>query len=418
MTAGLRILITNRVLTGRTGTELYTRDLALALLARGHRPVVYSPSLGPLAEELRHATVPVVDDPLKLGEVPDIIHGHHTHETVTALAAFPSAPAIFLVHDWSAPHDAPPMHPRIRRFQAVDETCLDRLIAEGGLDPGRCEVILNAVDLARFRPRAPLPTRPSRALVFSNYAREDGTLPAIRAACEAEGLALDVAGAGVGRVSDAPEELLGRYDLVFAKARAALEAMATGCAVVLCDAHGFGGLVTAADAPRLRRLNFGRRALAAPTTAEGLQRAIQGYGAEDAAAVSTWVRAEAGLDRAVDAQLAIYGAVITEHRGTQVDVAAESRFLATYLRDHDPLEPRAAAFRSETVARARSEQIRPLRRRADIAFVVGLSIALGAAATAALLAPEGPWALLAGLAVWALILQLSLKRLRQLWRSN
>ena len=59
---GLRVLVTNRVLANRTGTELYVRDLALGLLRRGHHPVAYSPLLGKVAEELRAASVPVVDD--------------------------------------------------------------------------------------------------------------------------------------------------------------------------------------------------------------------------------------------------------------------------------------------------------------------------------------------------------------------
>lgn len=416
--AGLRILLTNAHLDGRTGTELYIRDLALGLLAKGHRPVVFSPNLGALAEELRHATVPVVDDPLKVGETPDLIHGHHTHETVTALTAFPGVPAIFVLHDWSATQDEPPLHPRIRRFQAVDETCLDRLIAENGIAPETCEVLLNAVDLARFQPRKLLPVRPHRALVFSNYAREEGTLPLIRAACEAEGLTLDVVGLGVGRSVTAPERLLGDYDLVFGKARAALEAMATGCAVVLCDAHGFGGLVTRQDAPRLRRLNFGRRALATPTTLEGLRKAIRRYDAEDAAAVSAWIREDAALEDAVDAQLSIYQAVIAEHREVPSTREAESRFLTGYLLTHDPRDPRAEVFRAEAASRLRRLQRRPLRRRGEVAFVFGASMALGLATTTALLAPRGKAALAAGLGPWLLLLLFGLKRLRQIWGSR
>lgn len=53
--------------------------------------------------------------------------------------------------------------------------------------------------------------------------------------------------------------MLGGYDLVFAKARCALEAMAVGCAVVLCDVGGLGPLVTRAQVQHLRRWNFGRR---------------------------------------------------------------------------------------------------------------------------------------------------------------
>lgn len=65
--AGLRVLITNRILANRTGTELYVRDVAAGLLARGHRPVVYTPLPGRVAEEIRAATIPVVDDLARVG---------------------------------------------------------------------------------------------------------------------------------------------------------------------------------------------------------------------------------------------------------------------------------------------------------------------------------------------------------------
>jgi hypothetical protein len=55
----LRILITNAWLSGRSGSELYVWDLATALLNRGYTPIVYSPVLGPLADRLRAATIPV-----------------------------------------------------------------------------------------------------------------------------------------------------------------------------------------------------------------------------------------------------------------------------------------------------------------------------------------------------------------------
>jgi hypothetical protein len=49
----LNILITNRALAGRSGTEVVVRDLSLGLKDRGHHPRVYSPVLGPMAEEIR-----------------------------------------------------------------------------------------------------------------------------------------------------------------------------------------------------------------------------------------------------------------------------------------------------------------------------------------------------------------------------
>ena len=58
---GLRVLITNYAMASRAGTELYVRDLALALLRRGHTPVVYTTDVGEMGLKLREATIPVVN---------------------------------------------------------------------------------------------------------------------------------------------------------------------------------------------------------------------------------------------------------------------------------------------------------------------------------------------------------------------
>jgi hypothetical protein len=332
----LRVLITNITLALRTGTEINVRDLALALLARGHQPIVYSSDPGVVAEEIARATVPVVSDLADIGAPPDVIHGHHHPELVQALLHFPGVPAIFVSHDALAWHDAAPRFARIRRYLAVDEANLDRIVCQHGIPAERASMLLNAVDLARFPPRAPLPACPSRALVFSNYAREDSYLGAIREACRRSGLSLDVVGSGVGRAAPAPEALLGQYDLVFAKARCALEALAVGAAVVLCDYAGSGPMVTSGDLARLRRLNFGRRLLTGPLDADALVRQIARYDATDAARVSAWIREDASLDHAVAQLLRLYEEVIAEQAADPIDPLAESRSLADYLRDWGP----------------------------------------------------------------------------------
>ena len=108
----LRILVTNTWLDARAGSELYVRDLATALLARGHTPIVYSPVLGEVAREIRAATIPVVDDLGALGAPPDVIHGHHLLETMTALLRFPGVPAVSVCHGWLPWQEAPPWFPR------------------------------------------------------------------------------------------------------------------------------------------------------------------------------------------------------------------------------------------------------------------------------------------------------------------
>ncbi|HSE84831.1 MAG TPA: glycosyltransferase [Candidatus Binatia bacterium] len=329
----LRILITNNTLAGRAGTELYVRDVALALLDRGYSPIAYSSLLGEVADELRAATVTVIDRLDALAVAPDLIHGHHHLETMTALLHFPNVPALSFCHGWLPWEEMPPKFPRISRYVAVDETCRDRLILEHAIPEERVRLLPNFVDLKRFKSRAALPPKPKRALVFSNYASEENILPAIRAACAQSNISLDAIGVGSRNSANRPELLLPNYDLVFAKGRAALEALAVDNAVVLCDAVGVGPMVTTENREKLRRLNFGIRALRNPMETGVLCHEIARYNATDAARVCAWVRDTAGMESALDDLVNLYSEVVEEHKRTPApDAAAEMRAASTYLR--------------------------------------------------------------------------------------
>lgn len=329
----LRILITNNTLAGRAGTELYVRDVALALLERGHSPIAYSSLLGEVADELRAATVTVIDRLDALAVAPDLIHGHHHLETMTALLHFPNVPALSFCHGWLPWEEMPPKFSRISRYVAVDQTCRDRLILEHGIPEQRVRLLLNFVDLKRFKSRAALPQKPKRALVFSNYASEENILPTIRAACVQSNISLDAVGMCSRNSTSRPESLLPHYDLVFAKGRAALEALAVGNAVVLCDAVGVGPIVTTGNMEKLRQLNFGVRALRNPMETGVLCHEIARYNAIDAAQVCAWVRHTAGMDSALEDLLNLYEEVVEEHKSTPAsDTAAEMPEVSTYLR--------------------------------------------------------------------------------------
>lgn len=308
----MRILITNIRMAMRSGTEIVVRDLALRLSERGHQPMLYTPDIGALAGELIAAGIPVLDDLGRVEQEPDIIHGHHTIPAAEAIMAFPRRPAIWLCHDATAWFDAAPRFAQVRRYFAVDETCRERLVAGDGLAREAVGILPNAVDLRRIPPRTqPLPSAPRRAV---SLVKHSAPIALIREACLRLGLAMEAHGQGVGQETSEVEDLCAKADLVFATARTALEAMATGAAVILVDGRGFGGLVTSANFDLFRRLNFGLGVLRAEVSVEALVQSIGSYDPVDAARVGARVRAEADLDKAVDRLEQIYAEVIQAHQ--------------------------------------------------------------------------------------------------------
>ena len=331
----MRVLIAGHSLGEIGGVQSYERDLASWLLAGGHSPVVYATELGHAARQLDALTIPVVDDLSTVTAPIDIIHGDSAIETMAALLHFPTTPAIFVCHGWEDLGRVTPRFPRILRYVAVDDTCADRLVTREGVAPEQISVLLNAVDMSAFRQRGPLPARPRRAVVFGNLAHELTFLPAIRDACRRAAIALDIVSASAGTAVAHPESILGGYDLAFAKAKCAMEAMACGLAVILCSETGVGGMVRSADFDRLRRLNFGIRALQKPLSAETLLTELALYDVDDARAVSDRIRRTASSDHLHESLFSTYEAVIEGHAGAAMiaDPVAESRAAAAFLHD-------------------------------------------------------------------------------------
>lgn len=334
--SGLKVLITNLKLEGWTGTELFVRDVAQGLLAAGHQPVIYSPRLGRLAAEIRKETVPVVDDLSQVASAPQIIHGQHANETLTALLHFPNTPALYFCHDWYFDEDYPPRFPRILRYVAVDDACYDKLVCECGVPEERAQVVSQFVDVERFAPRTPLPASPRRAAILCNHTKENDHLRAAREACARRGVTLHVYGAGVRNTCEQPEKLLRDYDVVFAKGRAALEAAAVGAAVVVYWWRRLGPMVKSGTLEKLRADSFGFRSMSAQLTPEEFGRSIEQtlaeYDAADAAEVSRRVRAGAGRDAAINELLRIYDAVLSEYATAPPNREFEGPAAAAHLR--------------------------------------------------------------------------------------
>ena len=336
MSSRLTILITNMWLANRAGSEVVVRDLALGLLRRGHRPIVYSPTLGEMADEIRVRGVAVIDDLRKLAEAPDVLHAHHSIPCGEVLIRFPRVPSVYVCHSFDIWVEAPVHFPQIAAYVAVDEACRDRLVQTEGIDPKDVLIVPNAVDLRRIplRPQA-LPATPQRALAFGKAS----VVPEVAAACKLAGLEYTAIGQQVGRTSACPEQDLVKFDLVFASARSALEALCCGSAVVVCDGRGMSGMVTSRNFETLRTRNFGLRTLVEPVTVDRCVAEIRGYDAKDAARVTEQARRDADLERSLDRFEQLYAEILDGPRRPSFAPEQHAYAVARFLHENLPRRP-------------------------------------------------------------------------------
>jgi hypothetical protein len=336
MSRSLAILLTNIWLENRGGSEIVTRDLALGLLRRGHRPIVYSPTLGLVAQDIMTRGIPVIDDLRQIGESPDLIHGHHSIPCGEALIRFPQVPAIYMCHAFDFWVEAPIHFPQIAVYAAPDEACRDRLVHREGIDPKHVVMLPNAVDLSRIPSRpAELPERPVRAAAFHKAA----TVAEIAQACAIAGLEYTTLGELGARSLADPEKELVQVDLVFATARAAIEAICCGCAVVVCDPRGMAGLVTTQNFEQMRIRNFGLRTLGAPITVNALVDEIGRYDVADAVAVSRLARDLVDIEKHLDRVEGLYYEVLNGPRQPDITPDAHERAVARFLHENLPRTP-------------------------------------------------------------------------------
>ena len=288
------------------GGTLFVAELAASLAAKGHEVAIYAHNRGAPPTGSRFAGQKIVHALRDVPFHPDVIHCHSQPVMLQAAASFPDVPLVYVVHHATDSLQEPLFHPQVHAYVGIDERCRRRIAANPHIPRERIGMMLNFVDLDLFRPRSPLPVRPSRALIFSNFAHRTTHLTPILRACAERRLDVDTIGRGVGKIDLEPQLRLPRYDIVFAKARCAIEALAVGNAVVLCDFSGLGGMVDSQNLQHFRQWNFGGGVLTRPLDASLIGAEIDKYDARDAAAVSARVRAVAGLDKATDEWLRLY----------------------------------------------------------------------------------------------------------------
>jgi glycosyltransferase involved in cell wall biosynthesis len=327
----MRILLTNIWMIGRGGSESVTRDLARGLVALGHSPTVYTPLIGQPGRELEASGVPVIDDLRLMKEPPDVIHGHHSIPTVEAIVRFPRVPVVNVCHAWALGVEAPVSFPQVQFHVGVDEVCMERIAHSPDIDPSRIYLIPNGVELKRIPARpCRLPSRPQKAVVFG---KATALLPILFDICADKGIELEAIGWPLGKPTAGPEAVLVEADLVFASARAALEALCSGCVVVVCDERGVAGRATTQNYKELRSNNFGLRCLTRPASAANLRSEIESYDAGDAEALAAIAREDADFAKVIDQYLQLYRRSIDDMRLRPVMEEDYTLAISGFLRD-------------------------------------------------------------------------------------
>ena len=308
---------------------MFVRESALSLHDRGHRVTVYAPIMGEMVDDLRAKGIRCVTQLDALTSQPDVFIGNTHDETVAVLDHFPRLRAISICHDRTAPHGIPPRSSQVSMYVAVDTYCLERLVVEYDIPKSRTIVIPNGVDLLRFRPRPPLPSHPRSAALFSNHATDSQETRTIHSVCAERQIEFTVIGSGMKNHAIRPEDLLPQFDLVFAKGRCAIEAMAVGCAVIVMSEKmgmpGLAGLVSPDNMREWRARNFGRSLMVKPVDKANLHAAIAAYDPAHSMEVQAFVRSNCTLERTVDALESLVLATAKTRMGWFVDVVQAAK---------------------------------------------------------------------------------------------
>ncbi len=273
----MKILIATHHLYEYTGTEIFTAELAYELKKRGHEIIVFSPTTGSIAEEVKAHQIKVVSNlALIEKEKFDIIHAQHNIIAIMARSIFPNTPMIFMSHGTLAELEQPPtINLAISQFIAVSEAVAQNLHRHYGISLTKITIVRNFIDTNKFFPQKKINNRPKKILVISNHYRED-----VQKVIESAGRDLHLRVLHIGQpenpVSNV-EEYINDADLVVTIGRGALEAMACARNVIVYDIHGGDGFIDTNNFYKLRQYNFSGRLFRQPYSVKDFKKELRKY---------------------------------------------------------------------------------------------------------------------------------------------
>lgn len=273
----MRILVVTKHLAEYAGSELFTRDLCLELVHRGHRVACFAWESGAVSSELAGRGVTVVSDLRALsGRDFDVIHAQHGVAALLARSAFPDVPMAYFVHGViSAFEHLPGIELGVAVFGGVSEETARDVASRYGLPASEVRIIRNPVDTDRFDCGRSLPSVPRNLLILSNHLSAD-VRRTIGIACDRAGIAVSHVGLPENPRLDV-EHCICQADIVVTLGRGALEAMSCGRNLIVYDRNGGDGFVDTESLFCFRERNFSGRTGRRRFTAESFGRELAKY---------------------------------------------------------------------------------------------------------------------------------------------
>jgi len=270
----VRILFTNNHLKVLQGSETATYTMVHALARAGHQVSVFTRDLGLMSDRLVKDGFDLTSNLEDWKDRKfDVAHCHHYPMAVITRKVFPDLSMVFLSHgvipDMERP---PPKETGVAVHCAVSEEVKRKLV---GLGVENVDVMRNAVDCRRFRPRSRINERPERVMVLSNHF--SGCVKRMADACKRIGTKRFWV---VGQEKLAQwdvEAAIDNADLVVTLGRGCLESMACGRAVLVFDMHGADGLLRPKNWTEVRKNNFSGRRYKHQWTVDDIVQEMEGY---------------------------------------------------------------------------------------------------------------------------------------------
>ncbi|MEO7933533.1 MAG: glycosyltransferase family 4 protein [Chthoniobacterales bacterium] len=340
------VLITNTTLASNGGTQTVVAEIARLLRQRGHQVMLYSSKLGHVADLLIEDKFAVVSNLRDLPFKPDIIHGQHHLETMSALMALPETPCVYYIHGVTPWQERVPIHPRILGYINLSEISTFRCSVQKCIPLERFYSLGNHINFGLFpTPKTP-PTRLGTAAYCPRIAATPATLENVERLCREHGIELHHETEwSRGSIAD-PLAVYQGYDLIFGTGRTALEALAVGCVVSSTDQEKLGPLITPANIAERRTVNFTMALWEEQTPYTTLSAQLAAYDPAAQQEVYHYIRREADFEKAADDLVQIYEKIIAEWKTMERpsfvdDMTAASdylRALTPLFADHERVE--------------------------------------------------------------------------------